>query len=540
MSVHDSQLPADANDAAPAARAEPSEAPGAAPPFGDAAQGRGEPEHARPELASRRRRTPAWLATVLSNAPLLLLLLLVPAAKWLEGPLKVDDPADLRNGVLNVDPTRLQLLLLIGVNITLAVSLHLINGISGQFSLGHAGFMAIGAYMAAYATITYSNNFTASPGVLLYFVALFATAAVAALGVTVLFLIVRSTARVARSLPGLLVLLLFVWVIVDMILSSKSLAPAGELTLAGRTIHLAYHPVWPGLFGLLTGLFTTILSDGGKPVTFLLVLLGGGFAAALAGLVVGLPTLRLRGDYLAIVTLGFAIIIQNLISLSPALGAARGLVGIPLYNDWVDAPDQSGNLIRSGLVFPWVYGTAIVATFVVWRLTRSPIGRSILATREDEVAAASIGVNTTRAKVTAFVVGAFFAGVAGALHAHFYSGSIEPKNYGWTVSVDFVVIVTLGGLGNLWGAIIAAIVLTFLPEFLRQPQFWTDWALAALPGRTAPQTTGSPAPPPAALKWMADNRMVVYALLLIVVMLLKSRDWSVLMPRWRKKVGTSS
>ncbi len=478
-------------------------------------------------LAPPRRVAP-WLATLFSSAPLLLLLLLPMAARYIEGPEAV---RSIRKDV-NVDATRVLTLLLIGVNITLAVSLHLINGISGQFSLGHAGFMAVGAYTSAYATVNYSNKFTASPGILLYFISLFTALAIAAAGIGIIYLFIQSTRRISRSLPGFLVLILFAWVTMDLILSSRAIAPEFDFTIKGWHFHLAYSPVWPYLISLVTGIFNDIQSYGGKPIIFLLALLGGGLAAAVAGLVVGLPTLRLRGDYLAIATLGFALILQNLIELSPALGAATGLTGIPKYNARVNI---NGLQTRTEFMFPWIYGTAIVCIFVVWRLTRSPIGRAILAVREDEVAAASVGINATQYKIKSFVIGAFFAGVAGGLYAHFYSGSLTPKEFEWTKSVELVVIVTLGGLGNLWGTIIAAILLTFLPDFLNQPQFWIEWMgrpfrPAAPPG----SESTSPSAPPAALKWMADNRQVVYSLLLIGAMLLKSRNYSRFLP-WRRK-----
>lgn len=202
----------------------------------------------------------------------------------------------------------------------------------------------------------------------------------------------------------------------------------------------------------------------------LVLLTGGGCWAALAGLVVGLPALRLRGDYLAIATLGMAEIIRIAIQNSEPLGGALGLTGIPKATN-----------------FAWLYGAAVVTTVAVWRLAYSPRGRAIVAIRENEIAAASVGIDATRNKVLAFVVGAFFAGIAGALYA-LHERSITPPSFGLPRSIEIVVMVTLGGLGSISGAILAAVVLTILPEALRP---------------------------------IAQYRMIIYSLLLVAMMLLR-------------------
>jgi branched-chain amino acid transport system permease protein len=255
----------------------------------------------------------------------------------------------------------------IGINIILAVSLNLINGYTGQFSLGHAGFMAVGAYTAAVIT----NQF-------------------------------------------------------------------GELnTFASGTV-------------------------------FLGALLAGGLAAAIAGLLVGIPTLRLRGDYLAIVTLGFGEIIRVIFQNMQSVGGARGL---SVMHGWTN--------------FFWAFGFAAVTVYVVVALVHSTYGRGFIAVRDDEVAAAAMGINPTKYKVTAFVVGAFFAGIAGGLYAH-SKQFITPGGFNFMESIAIVVMVILGGMGNTIGVIIAAILLTLLPEFLRP---------------------------------VAEYRMIIYSLLLIVLML---------------------
>jgi branched-chain amino acid transport system permease protein len=255
----------------------------------------------------------------------------------------------------------------IAVNVILAVSLNLINGHTGQFSLGHAGFMAIGAYTAAVIT----NQF---------------------------------------------------------------------------------------------GQLNPILSVA----VFLGALLAGGLAAALGGLLVGIPTLRLRGDYLAIVTLGFGEIIRVVLQNMNAVGGARGL---SVMHGWTN--------------FFWAFGFAAVTVYVVTALVHSTYGRGFIAVRDDEVAASAMGINPTKYKVTAFVIGAFFAGIAGGLYAH-SKQFITPGGFNFLQSITFVVMVILGGMGNTIGVIIAAVLLTLLPEFLRP---------------------------------VAEYRMIIYSLLLIVLML---------------------
>lgn len=255
----------------------------------------------------------------------------------------------------------------IGVNIILAVSLNLINGYTGQFSLGHAGFMAVGAYTAAVIT---------------------------------------------------------------------------------------------NQFGDLNTFFAGAV--------FLGALLAGGLVAAVTGLLVGIPTLRLRGDYLAIVTLGFGEIIRVIFQNMNAVGGARGL---SVSHGWTN--------------FFWAFGFAAVTVYVVTALVHSTYGRGFLAVRDDEVAASAMGINPTKYKVTAFVIGAFFAGIAGGLYAH-SKQFITPGGFNFMESIAIVVMVILGGMGNTIGVIIAAALLTLLPEFLRP---------------------------------VAEYRMIIYSLLLIILML---------------------
>ena len=256
----------------------------------------------------------------------------------------------------------------IGINIILAVSLNLINGHTGQFSLGHAGFMAVGGYSAAKLTLTLQHVL----------------------------------------------------------------------------------PPWM------------------QPLLFIGALVLGGLMAAVVGLAVGVPTLRLRGDYLAIVTLGFGEIIRVFFQTTEMFGAATGLTGIP---NWT--------------TLAWAWSFAALTVFVVTCLVNSTYGRGFLAVHDDEVAAGAMGVNPVRYKVTAFVIGAFFAGIAGGLYAH-HKQFLAPTGFDFMKSIDIVVMVILGGMGRTVGVIIAAVLLTILPEVLRG---------------------------------FADYRMIIYSLMIVVLMI---------------------
>jgi len=197
--------------------------------------------------------------------------------------------------------------------------------------------------------------------------------------------------------------------------------------------------------------------------------------AAVAGLLVGIPTLRLRGDYLAIVTLGFGEIIRVVFQNMQSVGGARGL---SVMHGWTN--------------FFWAFGFAAVTVYVVTALVHSTYGRGFIAVRDDEVAASAMGISTTKYKVTAFVVGAFFAGIAGGLYAH-SKQFITPGGFNFMQSIAIVVMV-----------IIAAILLTLLPEGLRAIA-----DIEHIPGIV----TAHP------FVWVSDTRMIIYSLLLIILML---------------------
>lgn len=283
-------------------------------------------------------------------------------------------------------------LVTIGINIILAVGLNLITGFTGQFSLGHAGFMSIGAYTCAIIT-------------------------------------------------------------------------------------LRYYSVWGFIGGLVAG----------------------AIIAAMVGFLVGLPTLRLKGDYLAIATLGMAEIIKIMFRnvLEDITNGAAGLSGIPQHINWA-------------WLFIFTAGTVILISNFI----NSSHGRACISIREDEIAAEAMGISSTKYKVMAFVIGAFFAGVAGAIYASYFY-YIDPNLFGFQKSIDILVIVVLGGMGSISGSVIASVVLALISTYLQ-----------AFP----------------------ELRMVIYGVLLIIIMLFRpqgimgSKEISLsLMKKWagqlRRKTG---
>lgn len=249
------------------------------------------------------------------------------------------------------------------INIILAVSLNLITGFTGQFSLGHAGFMSIGAYICALITLR--------------------------------------------------------------------------------------NPTLPG---------------------FILGVLSGAVAASAIGFIVGLPTLRLRGDYLAIATLGMSEIIRIIFLNMKITNGAAGLDGIPQFVNWV-----------------WLYLFTAGTVLIISNFLKSSHGRACISIREDEIAAEAMGINTTKYKVISFTIGAFFAGIAGALYASYFY-FLKPDIFGFLKSIDVLVIVVLGGLGSLSGSVISAILLALISSFLQS---------------------------------FHEIRMILYALLLIIIMIFR-------------------
>ena len=258
-----------------------------------------------------------------------------------------------------IDPFWELNIILIGLNIIFAAGLNLINGYTGQFSLGHAGFMAVGAYVSAIVTMK-------------------------------------------LGLP------------------------------------------------------------------FIVAIMAGACAAGLLGLLIGLPTLRLSGDYLAIATLGLGEIIRITILNINYIGGASGFMGIPRYTN-----------------FAWVFFVCLFVLFFIKNFINSSHGRACISIRENEVAAEAMGIDTTKYKVLAFTLGAAFAGVAGALFAHYFY-VIHPASFTFISSFNYLTMVVLGGLGSITGSIAGAVILTFISAALAS---WPEW------------------------------RMIIYSVMLIILML---------------------
>lgn len=270
-----------------------------------------------------------------------------------------------------IDEYTAQILTFAAINVIIALSLNLISGFTGQLALGHAGFMAIGAY---------------------------------------------STAALVMQLHA---------------------------------------PIFPAI-------------------------LVGGVVTAAFGFLIGFPTLRLKGDYLAIVTLGFGEIIRVLmINAEKITGGAAGLKGIPSFSDNIS--------LNPVLSFIWVFLFMIGTIILISNLIKSSHGRVIISIREDEIASNAMGVNVFYYKMFSFTLSAFIAGIGGGLYALFF-GYLNPTMFNFLKSCDFLVIVVLGGMGSIVGTVATGFILTYLQEFLR---------------------------------FLQDYRLVIYPLILIIIMLFK-------------------
>lgn len=248
-----------------------------------------------------------------------------------------------------VNPYIQLIIMYVGINIILCASLNLVNGYMGEFSVGHAGFMAVGAYISA-------------------------------------------------------------------LLTTKVIPP-----------------------NLGAWLF---------PLTVLV----GGLGAALVGLVVAIPSFRTRGDYLAIVTLAFNMIVKSVIENIEAIGGPRGIPGIYKLTS-----------------LPWTFVWTLLAIWVIRNFVYSNFGRGVLSIREDEIASDLMSVNTRQVKLLAFTISSFFAGIAGALFAHLLQ-FISPRVFDIIKSTDILIMVYLGGIGSIMGSILGATIYTVLLEVLRPLQ----------------------------------------------------------------------
>lgn len=235
------------------------------------------------------------------------------------------------------------------------------------------------------------------------------------------------------------------------------------LIFAGINIILAYSQyatLSAGLISLGQGGFMAIGAYIATAATlfyglpFPLALLLAGLVAGAMGVVVGFPGLRIKGIYLALLTLGFGEMIRVFFLNYEPMGASAGIVGIrPLTRLWT------------------VYLTAAFLIYLFWRMAYSRLGRAIVAIRGDEGAAEILGVNLTRLKLSAFALGAFVAGIGGGLYAH-YALFIESDNFGFERSIEIFIFVVFGGMETVWGPLAGAFILTVLPEFFRAIQDW--------------------------------------------------------------------
>ncbi len=217
----------------------------------------------------------------------------------------------------------------------------------------------------------------------------------------------------------------------------------GELTLG----HAGFMSV-----GAYAGALVTINLELPMIIEFPLALIVGGLTAAVFGIVIGVPVLRLRGDYLAIVTLAFGEIIKSIINALGVTGGAKGLTGIELHSNYKN--------------FTVVFILVVITIFAIKNLVNSRQGRAVCSVRDNYIAAEAVGIPVSRFKIMAFVIAAFFAGIAGVIFGH-NVGILKPTTFDYNKSIEILVIVVLGGMGNIRGSVIAAIILTVLPEFLR-------------------------------------------------------------------------
>ncbi len=255
--------------------------------------------------------------------------------------------------------------------------------------------------------------------------------------------------------------------------------------------------------GLFSGCLVSILFEGALPLYIRLPLsmIVGGLVAALIGLAVGLPALRLKGDYLAIVTLGCGEIIKNIINnieitSGPLKGVLAGAIGLNTNSIYVS---KAKNL------FPYAFVLVLLVVIVMMNIKDSKHGRAIMAIRDNRIAAEATGVNVTYYKLMVFILAAFFAGMAGVLYGHSLA-NIKASTFDYNMSIEILVIVVLGGMGSINGSVIAAIILRLLPEVLRSLPEMLVWLPEGIKN---------------AIMTVADKRMLIYSILLIVFMLIK-------------------
>ena len=324
-----------------------------------------------------------------------------------------------------------------------SLGLNLIYGFNGQFSLGQWGFYAIGAYAAADITYRWTQMHSAS-------------------GLVVLLLIVL---LVGLSFWGVSKLLLLMRGIDP--LSGFTLYLVGVIIAGVIAVKLGQFLIDP-----VTNLFLAFPKAVALQIIFFLAVLVGGFIAAEVSYIFGWPVLTLGSDYFGIATLGFTIIVKVLLDNSDTLlgftemKGARGMIGIPNITSWL-----------------WVSIFLLITLIVTRNLLHSSNGRAIISVREDEIASKAMGIDVAQQKILTFVLGSFFAGIAGALYAHI-NGFLHPNTFNFIKSFDPMIIIVFGGLGSVTGTVFAAFAWALVLEgFLRLwlPQGFETWRFVVYP-----------------------------------------------------------
>ena len=399
------------------------------------------------------RKVPAWLGTLLIAVGIFTFVYVSNATEL-------------------ITPYIYSVILLAGIAAISALGLNLIYGFNGQFSLGHIGFYAIGAYGSALITKDFTARWSGTQFTALSWI----IAGIA--GVILILLIAKwlHLGRLGKSLKSSLAILRpsESWILIAVVM-----IVVGALTVAAGAVS-----AWilqKGLFALFKLTIPLLPKAVAENVILLFGLLAGGSLAALIAYLVGLPLLRLSSDYFGIATLGFSVVVytalQNSDLVIATMKGARGMVEIPRWTTWL-----------------WVFAVLVVLVIMMRNLLHSSHGRAVISVREDEVAAKAMGIDIAQSKVVAFAIGGFYAGIAGGLYAHLM-GFLHPSTFNFIRGFDPLIIIVFGGLGSMTGTLVASALFSLIIEGLRVvlPQGFEDW------------------------------RFVIYPILLLIVMLLRQR-----------------
>jgi len=408
------------------------------------------------------QRIPSWLPTLLLAVGAYLVVLVASGSGWINA---------YWYGVI-------QMAVVAAVS---ALGLNLIYGFNGQFSLGHVGFYAIGAYTSALISKDFVSQWSGGPLLALSWII------AGQLGVlAILFLVSRMRIGAVRDSLG-------AWLSARMasheVWPIQALVSIGMVGVALAGGVLVTWVLRMALLPVLNAVLLNLPEAIAQQLVFFLALANGASLAALVAYLVGLPLLRLNSDYLGIATLGFAIMVytalQNSDQVIATMKGARGMVAIPRWTTWT-----------------WGFGALVLVVIVMRNMIHSSYGRGIVSIREDEIAAKTMGIDVARLKALAFATGACFAGIAGGLYAHLY-GFLHPSTFNFVKGFDPMIIIVFGGLGSMTGTLMASGLFVLIIEGLRVvlPQGFEDW------------------------------RFVIYPILLLLIMLLRqegllgTREW---------------